>query len=94
LLPTLQARYGDLESGQEDWGWFLWAEKDGLRLAVDIFTDDPLAGRFRARLSTSRRSLLGRRKELDTPALEELAQVVAGSLRGWLGSDPSVERVG
>lgn len=78
---------------QEDWGWFLWSASDGLRLAVDIFTDDHSTGLFRAHLSTSKRGLLGDRKEPDTPALEELMQVVNGALTSWLGSAPLVDRV-
>ena len=93
LLPALQTRYGAVESGQEDWGWFLWSASDGLRLAVDIFTDDHSTGLFRAHLSTSKRGLLGDRKEPDTPALEELMQVVNGALTSWLGSAPLVDRV-
>lgn len=93
LLPALRARYGAVEPGQEDWGWFLWSASNGLRLAVDIFTEDPAAGRFRVRLSTSMRGLLGGRKELDVPELDELMRIVTGSLTSWVGSAPSIERV-
>jgi len=33
LLPSLTARYIDLQSNQEDWGWFAWFEHSRNRLA-------------------------------------------------------------
>ena len=93
LLPALHARYGHVDSGEEDWGWFIWSTSDGLRLAVDIHTDDYLVGRFRARVATSRRGLLFGRKEIDTAALEELKQIVHAALTSWVGLPPLVVHV-
>ena len=93
LLPALQARYGKVDTGEEDWGWFNWSTLDGLRLAVDVFTDDYRVGRFRVRVATSRKRLLLGRKEVDTAALEELRQIVHAGLASWLGQPPLVVHV-
>ena len=93
LLPALQAHYGKVETGEEDWGWFMCATSDGLRIAVDIFTEDDLVGRFMARAATSRkRPLLGWR-EVDTDALEELREIVQARLTEWVGQPPLVVHV-
>jgi hypothetical protein len=93
LLPALKARYGNIDTGEEDWGWFMWCSSNDTRLAVDIFTDDYRAGEFRARLASSKRGLLFGREEVDTPDLEELMQLVQAELTSWLGSMPIVARV-
>jgi len=93
LLPALQARYGKADIGEEDWGWFMWFMSDGMRLTVDIFTDDDLVGRFRARVATNKRRPLFGWKETDTAALEELRQVVHTCLTAWLGRPPLVTHV-
>ncbi len=93
LLPALQARYGRFDTGEEDWGWFMWSTSDGLRLSVDVFTDDDLAGKFRARVATSRRRRLLGWKEIDTAALDELRGVVQAQLTAWLGQPPLVVHV-
>ena len=88
LLPALQARYGQVDTGEEDWGWLMWITRDRLRLAVDVFTDDYRVGRFRARIATSRRGLLFGWKEIDTAELDELKQIVHAQLVSWLGAAP------
>jgi len=93
LLPALRGRYGEVDSGEEDWGWFIWSTSDGLRLAVDIFTDDDLLGRFRARIATSKRRPVFGWKEIDTAALEELRQIVDAGLTAWLGHPPLVVHI-
>ncbi len=90
LLPALQARCGQIDDGQEDWGWYLWANEDGLRLAVHVFTDDSLAGRFRARVATSKRRRFFGYREVDTAALEELKDLVHARLTSWIGLPPLV----
>jgi hypothetical protein len=93
LLPALQARYGQVDSGEEDWGWFIWSTFDGLRLAVDVHTDDHLVGRFSARVATSRRGWLFGRNEIDTSALEELKEIVQAALTSWVGLPPLVVHI-
>lgn len=94
LLPVLQQRYGeDIESNQEDWGWFAWFEDAGTRLAVDVYTDDPKDGAFRVHLTSSRtRFLLGAKIE-DCPELERLRELVLERLKSWPVSRINVERV-
>jgi hypothetical protein len=93
LLPIIRESYDGLESNQEDWGWFAWFEKSRVKLAVDVFTDDPESGEFRIHL-TSRvaRFLFGDKIE-DTPELEELRSVVANELTSWGVQNLQVIRV-
>ena len=81
-MPSVQARYSDIQSNQEDWGWFIWFRKDTVRLAIDVHTDDGDAGEFRIRLTSQTKRLLGY-KEADTPELEELRALVESELRKW-----------
>jgi hypothetical protein len=71
----------------------MWFTRNGLHHAVDIFTDDYLVGRFRARVATSRRGLLFKWKEVDTAELEELKQIVCAQLASRLGVVPLVVHV-
>ena len=41
LLAELRKIYDDLMTNQEDWGWFAWFRDGNVRLAVDVFCDDP-----------------------------------------------------
>lgn len=85
LLPVVQARYGDVDTNQEDWGWFLWFRQGHVALAIDIFTDDPEQGVFRIHLTSRTRRLLVFDEILDTPELDELRDVVAADLTDWVG---------
>ena len=51
LLPSVEARYSDIQTHQEDWGWFIWFRSGSVQLAIDVFTDNPDEGTFE---STSR----------------------------------------
>jgi hypothetical protein len=82
LLPAVRDRYTDIQSNQEDWGWFIWFRKDGVRLAIDVHTDDPDSGEFRIRLTSRVKKLLFE-KEADTPELDELKAFVESELRKW-----------
>ena len=82
LLPAVRDRYPDIQSNQEDWGWFIWFRKDGVRLAIDVHTDDPDSGEFRIRLTSRVKKLLFE-KEADTPELDELKAFVESELRKW-----------
>jgi len=93
LLPSLRSTYGDLQSNQEDWGWFAWFEHSGVKLAVDVFTDDPQTGRFQMHLTSRKpRLLFGSRVE-DTPELENLRQLVVRELEAWPVADLRTERL-
>lgn len=93
LLPALSARYGDVDTGEEDWGWFMWSTCEGRRIAVEITTDDDLVGRSRARIATREKKRLFGWKEVDTAALEELRQIVNARLTTWVGQPPLVVHV-
>ena len=82
LMPAVEARYIDIQSNQEDWGWFIWFRKDQVKLAIDVHTDDGDAGAFRIRLTSQTKGILGD-KEADTPELEELRSLVESELRKW-----------
>ena len=82
LLPAVRERYTDIQTNQEDWGWFIWFRKGAIKLAIDVTTDDGDAGEFRIRLSSHTKRLFGY-KEADTPELEELRVLVESELRNW-----------
>ncbi len=94
MLPTLRERYGDdLQSNQEDWGWFAWFEQSGVKLAVDVHTNDHSLGEFQLHLTSRRpRLLLGARIQ-DTPELEQLRELVVSQLQSWSVERLTVERV-
>lgn len=91
LMPAVEARYADIQSNQEDWGWFIWFRADSVKLAIDVFTDDGDAGEFRIRLTSRTKRLLGY-KEVDTPELEELRALVESELRKWSASGLTVQQ--
>ena len=84
LLPSVRARYGDdLETNQEDWGWFIWFRKGSVRLAIDIFTDDPDEGAFRIHLTSRTKRFRMFDTVVDTSELEELRALVVAELEAW-----------
>ena len=89
LLPAVTSRYTDIDSGEEDWGWFIWFRKGGVKLAVDVFTDDPDTGEFRIHL-TSRKRRLVFDAAVDTPELEELRALIESELTAWIGGPVGV----
>jgi hypothetical protein len=94
LLPALRERYGSyLQSNQEDWGWFAWFEQSGIKLAVDVHTNDHKAREFRLHLTSRRPRLLLGAKVQDTPELEQLRELVVSQLQSWPVERLTVERV-
>ena len=91
LLPAVEARYTDIQSNQEDWGWFIWFKSGSVKLAIDVHTDDGDAGEFRIRLTSQTKRLLGY-KEVDTPELEDLRALVESDLRRWSATITSVTK--
>jgi hypothetical protein len=77
LLPALRERYTDLWSNQEDWGWFAWFEQSGVKLAVDVHTNDETTGEFQVHLTSRKPRLLLGAKIQDTPELEALPGCLA-----------------
>lgn len=92
LLPAISGKFEDVWTNQEDWGWFIWFKRGRVRLAVDIFCDEPRAGKFRIRLSSQLRRIWFRDRVLDTPELEEVLELVRSRLERWAGA-VKVERV-
>ena len=93
LLPSLREAYGDLQSNQEDWGWFAWFGRSGIKLAVDVHTNDEVAGEFQVHLTSRRPRLLLGAKVQDTPELEALRELVVGRLQSWPVAKLEVEHV-
>jgi hypothetical protein len=89
LMPAVAARYTDIQSNQEDWGWFIWFREGNVKLAIDVHTDDGDAGEFRIRLTSRTRRILGY-KELDTPELDALRVLVEAELRKWSATDITI----
>jgi len=94
LLPALRERYGtELQSNQEDWGWFVWFQHSGVKLAVDVHTHDPDLGQFQLHVTSRRPRLLLGAKIEDTPELEQLRELVVSQLQSWPVVSLEVERV-
>jgi len=93
LLPALRERYGVLESNQEDWGWYAWFEHEGVRLAVDIFTNDEQTGEFELHLTSRLPRLLLPAKVQDMPELDTLRDMVAHELGVWPVTRLEIEHV-
>jgi hypothetical protein len=86
LLPLISGNFEDIETNQEDWGWFIWFRKGPIRLAIDIFCDDLKSGAFRVHLSSTRRRLLFVRSFVDSPELEKVKDLVCSEIQVWAGS--------
>jgi hypothetical protein len=93
LLPAIEQQDADLQSNQEDWGWFAWFEHAGVKLAVDVHTNDAATGEFQVHLASRRRRLLLGARIQDTPELEALRELVVAKLEAWGASRLEVERV-
>ena len=76
LLPSLRERYNDLQSDQEDWGWFAGFKQSGIKLSVDVHTNDDTTGEFQVHLTSRKPRLLLGAKIQDTPELESLRDLV------------------
>lgn len=84
LLPLIRSRYENIDNDQEDWGWFIWFRGGGVKLAVDIFCDDPKTGRYRIFLTSQvKRSFFGYHIA-DSDELLELKNGVIKELEGWV----------
>lgn len=93
LLPAVRRQYGEVETNQEDWGWFIWIARGAGTLAVDVFTDDSERGEFRVRLTSRTKRLLFLQSEVDTPELDGLRALVTAELEAWVGAPVRVEHV-
>ncbi len=93
LLPSIRARYTDVQTDQEDWGWFIWFRKASVRLAVDVFTEDPDEGIFRIHLTSRIQRLLVLDRVVDTPELEELRALIETELAARVGSAVRITRL-
>ena len=92
LLPTISTKFENIQTCQEDWGWFIWFKREPVHLAVDIFCDDPDMGKFRIHLTSRRKKLLLLDYVVDTPELEEVRQLVCSKIEAW-GGNPSVASI-
>jgi len=92
LLPSLRGPYQAVQADQEDWGWFAWFEQDGVKLSIDVHTEDAQTGEFVMLLTSSLPNrFFGSRIE-DTPSLEVVKALVEEALAAWLVEALTVER--
>jgi hypothetical protein len=94
LLPTVREQYEAVLSEQEDWGWFIWFRRGPIRLAIDIFCDDPESGLFRIHLTSRRRMLLFFDRVVDAAEIETVKDLVVYALSGWGVAGLQVTRLG
>ena len=85
LLPSVRSRCIDIQTNQEDWGWFIWFNKGRVKLAIDVFTDDPERGLFRIHLTSRTKRFFLSDTVVDTPELEELRALIESELAAWGG---------
>jgi hypothetical protein len=94
LLPLIREQYEAVVAEQEDWGWFIWFRKGPIRLAIDIFCDDPESGRFRIHLTSRTRTLLFFDRVADTAELETVKELGVSALSRWEAADILMTRLG
>jgi hypothetical protein len=82
-----------VQSNQEDWGWFAWFEQAKVKLAVDVFTDDPQIAQFQMHLTSRKPRFLFGAKVEDTPQLEGLRDLAVRELEAWPVAELKIERV-
>jgi hypothetical protein len=85
LLPQIRERYTEIQTNQEDWGWFIWFRQGKAALAIDVFTEDPQQGFFRIHLTSRLKRLFVVNSVVDTAELEELRALVESELTAWGG---------
>jgi hypothetical protein len=93
LLPVVSGNYENIDTEQEDWGWFIWFRKGPVRLAIDIFTDDSDAGSFRVHLTSRKKRILFSNVVVDTSELDILKDAVVSQLANWGASAISVVKL-
>jgi hypothetical protein len=93
LLPAVQARYGDVDTNQEDWGWFIWLRCGDLRMSIDIFCHDSDAGNFAIHVGARRPRFLLPSRPVECPELDRLCDRVIAELRDWLRVEPRAQRL-
>jgi hypothetical protein len=93
LLPFLREQYDEVQTDQEDWGWFAWFSESGVELGVDIFCDNPGTGEFKIHLTSHVRRMFFKREIVDTPALDVLRERVLTALGPWIGKEPRIVRL-
>src|SRR5262249_12575113 len=83
FLPLISNRFSQIQTGQEDWGWFLWFRDGKVKLAIDISCNDSQSGEFQIHVSSTTTSFGIFKSSADTPQLEALADLVKSDLLQW-----------
>jgi hypothetical protein len=86
LLPDITPNFEDVESGQEDWGWFIWCWHDKVRLEINIICDAPQTGGFRIQLYANKKTLPFLTGPENPEELEKIRQLVCTRVEAWAGS--------
>jgi len=85
LLPQVEAAgLGKIETGQEDWGWYIWFFQGQVRIEINIYCDDIEQGEFRILVASKKRKGLFMRYA-DSPELERVKDLVFRALSEWAG---------
>ena len=93
LLPAISATYEDVQSDQEDWGWFIWFRRGAVRLGIDVFCEVPEEGSFQLHLTARRRKWLFFDCVVDGPELDAIKALVLRNLEEWTDSPAEVIRL-
>ncbi|MHC4779028.1 MAG: hypothetical protein ACYTFG_10675 [Planctomycetota bacterium] len=93
IRPVIEGHYEALWTDQEDWGWFMWFRGENVRLAVDIFCDDPEKGEYRVHITSSKKRWFFFGRVVDTEELDALKGAVVERLGGWTDTKVEVTRL-
>ena len=92
LMPIIENSFNDIQSNQEDWGWFIWfsnTEDKKNSYGIDVFCDDPERGEYRVQLTSTIKAksfLWSSSKIINNQALENLKLVIENKLKSFLGT--------
>ena len=90
LLPLVTNRYEEVDTGQEDWGWFIWFRHGSHRLAIDVHCHDIPTGAFAIHLVSRTPRWFFRDVVADVPELDVVLTLVKEEISAWLGVEPIV----
>lgn len=82
LLPVVVSGYERMETGQEDWGWYIWMRRGRQRTHIDIYCDDRETKDFRIHLYGTRRIFL-KLEFVDGEDIDAVKRVLLQEIVNW-----------
>jgi len=82
LLPAVSGGYEKVQTGQEDWGWFIWMRHGKQRTHADIYCDDKVSGSYRIHIYGAQRKWL-RLKLVDGDDIDHVKSLTVNEIDKW-----------